>query len=137
MPRRPALLTSVFVGYHGNAINKPLLSNGRLPNITHVGGSHKLVGVSNIRPLPLPSTSLLTHYSVNYPAIIQGRSCCSSYRHVCVLVEGNACCRSRFEPFISGIRVGALASADEIFIIIIIIIIIVVVVIPVSGHGGL
>jgi hypothetical protein len=29
-----------LVGYHGNDINKPLHSNGHLPNITHVGGSH-------------------------------------------------------------------------------------------------
>jgi hypothetical protein len=33
-----------IVGYHGNEINKPLLRNGRLPNITHVGGSHKVMG---------------------------------------------------------------------------------------------
>jgi hypothetical protein len=26
--------------YHGNAINKPLHSIGRLPNIIHMGGSH-------------------------------------------------------------------------------------------------
>jgi hypothetical protein len=26
--------------FHGNAFNKLLISNGRLPNITHVGGSH-------------------------------------------------------------------------------------------------
>jgi hypothetical protein len=29
-----------FVLYHRNAINKPLIRNGRLPSITHVGGSH-------------------------------------------------------------------------------------------------
>jgi hypothetical protein len=33
-----------FGGYHGNEINKPLLRNGRLLNITHVGDSHEVTG---------------------------------------------------------------------------------------------
>jgi hypothetical protein len=35
------LHSNLLLCYHGNEINKPLHSNRHVPNITHVGGSHR------------------------------------------------------------------------------------------------
>jgi hypothetical protein len=37
-----------LLGYHGNSINNPLHSNGRLPNITHVGCYYKLSAPTSV-----------------------------------------------------------------------------------------
>jgi hypothetical protein len=52
--------------FTGNEINKPLHSNGHLPNTTHVGGSHIL--------LPIFSTHNLNVYTMIYE-IVQVISC--------------------------------------------------------------
>jgi hypothetical protein len=38
--------TAVFVRHHGSIVIKPLLREGRLPNVSYVGVSHKLLEIS-------------------------------------------------------------------------------------------